>query len=150
MHALGVIQNLIGKLRALDLAPDLLCQCVLELRRREGRALFGQSLQYAAGVALLDRIAQFVGGFPPRRDNAAMLALIVERPCRQFALAAFEVVAVAGRRVDVRGDDMNVRVILIIVGDKEGLGVAHAERLQCVARRFFHLLAGRLFADAPR
>ena len=79
-----------------------------------------------------------------------MLALKIERPCRKLALARGQVVAVAGRRIDVRGDDVDVRIILIIVGDKQRLGVRHAERLQGVVRGFFHLFARRLLARPPR
>ena len=44
---------------------------------------------------------------------------------------------------------MNVRIILVVVGDEKRLGVFHAEGFERFARRLLHLLAARRFAGAP-
>jgi hypothetical protein len=115
----------------------------------KGRPLLGQRLEDRARIASANRRAQFVRVLPARAHDAAVLALEFLRPHRQRAIAPFEVVGAAGRRVDLRGDDVDVCIVLVIVGDKNRLGVPHAERVKRAARRLLHLLARRLLARPP-
>ena len=128
---------------------DFFFERAMQLARREGRSLLGHRPEHGAGIAGADRGAQLAGILPAQRNDAAMLTLIVQGPIGKLDLAALEIVGATGRGIDLRSDDVNVGVFLVIVGDEDGLGVLHAERLKRGARRLFHLLAGWRLARPP-
>ena len=100
----------------------------------------------AAGVARGDRVAQLVHVLAARRDDAAMLALVSLRPFRQRAPAAGEIVGAAGCGIDLRGDDVDVGIILVVVRDEDRLGVAMPRASRALRAASSICLAGRGFA----
>ena len=157
VNRFGMVENLVGELRPRQLNAALLgvgsaalridffLQGALEFLAGEGRALPGHGLEDAAGVAPGDRVAQLVHILAAFELHAAVFALVFERPCRQFAMAGGEVVGAAGVGIDLRGDDVKVRIVLVVMGDKKRFGVPHAEGGKGLVRGLLHLLAvGRL------
>ena len=64
-----------------------------------------------------------------------MLAFESFGPDRKRAPAAFQIVDAAGVGIDLGRDDVDVGVLLVVMGDEKRLRVLHAERLQGIARR---------------
>jgi hypothetical protein len=161
VNRFGVVQNLVGKLRAGQfdaaflagvralLGVNFFLQGAVEFPPGERRPLPGHRLQHAAGVARGNSLAQLVHILAALELNAAVLAFVIERPFREGSVTFGEVVGQAGVGVDLRCDDVNMRIILVVVGDKQRLGVAHAERFKRRFRRPFHLLAARRLAARP-
>ena len=148
LHPRQLDAALLAGVRAL-FGVDLLLQGAVELGAGKGGPLPCHRLEHAPGIARGDRLAQFVHVLAALELNAAMRAFVLERPFREGAVALGEVVGVAGIGVDFRRHDVNVRVVLVIMGDKEGPGVAHPERFQGGLRGPFHLLAARRFPTHP-
>ena len=116
----------------------------------EGRALLGHQFDDGAGVALVDGVAELVGFLAAgANDAAAMVALVGLGPSRQLQVVALEVVGAAGVGIDLRRDDMEVGIALVIVGGEQRAGIAHAHRGKGACARPVHLLARRLLAGSP-
>ena len=128
---------------------DFFLQGALELVFGEGGTLPRHRLEHGRGVAAGDCRAQLVHVLTAHGNDAAMVTLVLLGPPGERAPAAFEVVDAAGGGIDFGSDDMDVRVILVVMRNEDRLGVGHAERGERAVRCRLHLLPGRRLPRPP-